>query len=136
MNKDLFDLIQTLVFVSASALVLVILTHIRRNLRSYRLRKLANKYNLQYVKNFQILNLFYPDALAFNEITGTLGTHAISICDLVEYRCYGMEGCGIGYYTTILKIDNSVKSQPKNSFIGIGKIDSELRKISTPTTFT
>jgi hypothetical protein len=112
-------------FVSFSAFFL--LTHLRKFVRSFRLKKLAFKYDLSYSKNYW---LFYIDYSKLNQIKGNINGHEIEVFDFTVFQTYVGVGRGISKYGTFLIVDGSTIVEINNSFLGIGKIEEELKKIA------
>lgn len=121
---------KTIMFLLVFCFTFIILTYTRRNVRSFRLRKLVKRYNLNYKKNFKILSPFYPEEKAFNLITGDIGIHHVNFYDCVLYKSYGGVGRGVDSYYSFLEIDGVTKIQTSKSFIGVKDIETQLKNLS------
>jgi len=104
----------------------VIFLHVWRHIRSARLKRLAQRYSLDFSKNFK---LFYPGDKEFNLISGILNRHDVKIYDTVSYKNYAGVGTGIDSYRSVYLIDDNLR-QTINSFTRISSIKKELKRLS------
>jgi hypothetical protein len=122
MNED----IKFLIFTIISTVLCFVVWQIPRQIRSRRLKKVAETRGLNFNRNYKLL---YPDKI-YNEILGTINGHNVRIYDSVSRKNFNPEvGSGIYSYRTILQIDGVQTQSKEGSFTNISYIESELKKL-------
>jgi hypothetical protein len=117
---EVFLVIPTVLF------IIFVIWQMARQIRSIRLRKIAQKYNLSYQKRF---HLFYPDS-SYNEISGRLKSHSVKVYDSVSRKDMG-DTNGIYSYRTILQIDGDQAQSKEGYFAKISYIEDQFKKLTT-----
>lgn len=119
--------IKAIIFLVIFGFCLAILAQMWRQVRSYKLKKVATKYRLSYSKNYKF---YWPDDKIFNVIIGEVNGQTVKIFDSISSKVWGGIGGGIYSYRTILQI-NGVQTQSKEKhFARLSYIEDELKKIS------
>ena len=109
-------------FIILGWLIFFAVWQIYRQTRSILLRKIAKKYNLDYKKNFYF---FYPSN-RFNEISGWLNNHKVTIYDSVSWStAVG----GIISYRTISQIDGVQTQSEEKTFLQTNFIDEQIKNL-------